>query len=104
MQKGVRAVAGYITLVKFTSQGAANIKESPKRIAEGKALAEKLGIKTVGVWATMGEYDMVLIGDAPDDLTVATFSIALSSLGNVTTQTMRALSEQEFGQVLSRLP
>ena len=95
---------GYISLMKFTKQGIANIKESPKRIEEGKAAAEKLGIRVVGVWVTMGEYDLVAVCDAPDDQAVAVFQLALAGLGNVTTQTMRALSEEEFAQVVSKLP
>ena len=95
---------GYISLMKFTKQGIANIKESPKRIEQGKAAAEKLGIRVVGVWVTMGEYDLVAVCDAPDDQAVAVFQLALAGLGNVTTQTMRALSEEEFAQVVSKLP
>ncbi len=94
---------GYITLMKYTQQGLANIKGSPERIKQAKAAAEKMGIRVVGVWVTMGEYDLVAIGDAPDDQTQAAFTLALAKLGNVTTQTMRALSEEEFAQVVSKL-
>ncbi len=95
---------GYITLMKYTKQGLADIKESPERIKQAKAAAEKMGIRVVGVWVTMGEYDLVTIGDAPNDQTIAAFSLALAKLGNVTTQTMRALSEDEFAQVVGKLP
>ncbi len=95
---------GYITLMKYTPQGLANIKASPERIKQAKAAAERMGIRVVGVWVTMGEYDLVTIGDAPDDQTQAAFNLALAKLGNVATQTMRALSEDEFAQVVSKLP
>ena len=54
-------MAGYITLLKYTQQGAANIKDSPRRIAAARAEAEKLGIRMVGVWVTMGEHDLVAV-------------------------------------------
>ncbi|MCL4533718.1 MAG: GYD domain-containing protein [Bacteroidetes bacterium] len=95
---------GYIGLYKYTQQGLANIKSSPERIKQAKALAEKMGCKVVGVWVTMGEYDMVAVGDWPDDQSAAAFALAVASQGNVTTQTMRALSEDEFAQVVGRLP
>ena len=95
---------GYIGLYKFTQQGLADIKASPERIKQAKAFAEKMGIRVVGVWVTMGEYDLVSIGDAPDDQTVAIYALSLAKLGNVTTQFMRALSEEEFAQVVSKLP
>lgn len=95
---------GYIGLYKFTQQGLANIKESPQRIKDAKALAEHLGIKVIGVWVTMGKYDLVSVADAPNDEAVAIFALKLAGAGNVTTQTMRALSEDEFADVVSKLP
>lgn len=94
----------YITLYKFTSQGLANIKGSPERIKQAKAAIEKMGGRAIGVWVTMGEYDLVAIGEAPDDQTMAAFVLATAGLGNVTTQTMRAFSEEEFAQIVSKLP
>ncbi len=52
----------------------------------------------------MGEHDPVAIWDAPDDQTMAAFVLAQAKLGNITSQTMRALSEDEFAQVVSKLP
>ncbi len=95
---------GFITLMKYTQQGLAQVKDSPERIKQAKAVAEKMGIRVVGVWVTMGDCDLVTIGDAPDDQTQAAFVLGLAKLGNVTTQTMRAFSEEEFAQVVSRLP
>jgi uncharacterized protein with GYD domain len=95
---------GYIGLLKYTPQGLADMKSAPERMKQSKALAEKMGIRHVGTWVTMGPYDLVIIGDAPDDQTVAAYSLALSRTGNVTTTTMRAFSEDEFAQVVSKLP
>ena len=51
-----------------------------------------------------GVYDLVIIGEAPDDQTILAFTLALARAGNVTSTTMRALSEEEFAQVVARLP
>jgi len=95
---------GYIGLLKYTQQGLDDVKNGPERIKQSKALAEKMGIRPIGTWVTMGPYDMVIIGEAPDDQTVAAFSLALAKAGNVTTMTMRAFSEEEFAEVAARLP
>lgn len=95
---------GYIILSKLTQQAVANIKQTPERIGQNKALAESMGVKHVGTWVTLGEYDMVTVVDAPDDQTLAAFVLALAVGGNATTQTMRAFSERETAEIVVRLP
>ncbi len=95
---------GYIQLIKVTQQGAANWKAAPEEMRKGTAAAEKMGARKVSFWVTMGEYDAVEIWDAPDDQTMAALALAMSKLGTITTQTMRAFSEEEFAQIVSRLP
>ena len=97
-------MAGYIAVFKYTQQGIATIKDSPQRMKNARATAETMGIKTIGLWVTMGNQDLVGVFDAPDDQTMAAFVMGLAKLGNVTTQTMRALSEDEFAQVVSKVP
>ena len=95
---------GYVMLMKWTGQGISNLKGAPERINQAKAASEKLGGKVVGVWVTMGEYDLVAIGDFPNDQAAAIFALSVGALGNTTTQTMRALSEEEFAEVVAKLP
>ncbi len=94
----------YITLYKWTQKGLANIKESPDRIKQAKALTEKMGGRTIGVWVTMGEYDLVAVSEGPDDQTAAALALALAGSGSVTSQTLKAFSEEEFAQIVSKLP
>ncbi|MCL4465607.1 MAG: GYD domain-containing protein [Chloroflexi bacterium] len=97
-------MAGYIILVNLTSEGITSVKEAPERIRQGKAAAEKMGIRTVGVWATLGQYDLMVVADAPDDKSVAAFALSMASAAKATTQTMRAFSEDELAQIVSALP
>ena len=94
----------YITLYKWTQSGVANLKASPERIKQAKALAEKMGGRVIGVWVTMGEYDLVAVSEAPDDQAAAVVALTLAAGGNVSGQTMKAFSEEEFAQVVSKLP
>ncbi len=52
----------------------------------------------------MGEYDIVIVVDAPNDETVAKISLMLGSKGNVRTQTSRAFNEAEYRKLIASLP
>ena len=97
-------MAGYIILTKITQQGIGNIKQMPEMISQGKALAGSMGVRPVGTWLTLGEYDLVMVVDAPDDQTVGAFVLAMAQGGSGTTQTMRAFSENEIAELVGRLP
>jgi uncharacterized protein with GYD domain len=97
-------MAGYISYCTFTQEGLKNLKKAPDVIKQAKANLEKMGVKTVGVWSTFGEYDLVAVFDAPDDYAAAVVALNSSARGLWTTKTIRALSEDEFAQVVQRLP
>ena len=42
--------------------------------------------------------------EAPDEQSLMAFGLALGSLGNIRTQTLRALSKDEFAAIVSKLP
>jgi len=95
---------GYIILHKLTQQGATNVKSLPERIKHATEDAKNLGARVIGTWVTMGEYDMVAVVDAPDDATMALIALKVGIKGNVTTQTLRAFSEDEFAKIAAKLP
>ena len=94
----------YITLMKLTDQGVKDLKESPKRIEDGIKALEKMGGKLIGFYATLGEFDYIGIGEAPNDAVATTFNIALSSLGFVRTTTIKAFTISEFADMIKKLP
>src|SRR5438876_9423086 len=53
----------YITLIRYTQQGAAKIKESPARLDAAKKAAEAAGGKIHAWYLTMGKYDAVIISE-----------------------------------------
>lgn len=94
----------YITLVRYTQQGIANIKESPARLDAAKKAAKAAGGKINAWYLTMGRYDAVLISEFPDDETGAKFTLAIGSLGNVHTETLKAFTEAEYRKIIAGLP
>ena len=94
----------YIGLYKLTDQGVRTIKEAPGRIEAGIKAYEKMGGKVIGFYVVMGEYDYVAVGEAPSDEVATTFALALGSLGNIRTTTLRAYTKEEFTAMVKKLP
>jgi len=94
----------YVVLFNWTDQGAKNIKESPARSAQALEAAKAAGIDIKGMYATMGEYDMVAIAESPGDEAATAMLLATAALGNVRTKTMRAFTMEEFANIVSKLP
>jgi uncharacterized protein with GYD domain len=94
----------FVTLVHYTQQGIAKIKESPARLDAAKKAAESVGGKIHGWYLTMGQYDAVLISEFPSDDAAAKFTLASGALGNISTETMKAFTEAEYRKILSSLP
>jgi len=94
----------YITLARYTQKGIENIKQSPSRLDQAKKLLESVGGKFKGFFLTMGQYDIVLIAEFPDDAAVAKMTLALGSAGNVRTETLCAFTEEEYRKIIKSLP
>jgi uncharacterized protein with GYD domain len=92
----------HITLVNFTDQGIRDVKDSPDRFEAFKGLAEQMGLSIVGVYYTVGHYDMVVIIEGDDDAATSAL-LKVGSLGNVRTETMRAYSEDGMRKLVENL-
>ena len=93
----------YISLVNYTQQGIAKIKDSPARMDTAKKAAAAMGGKILDVYLTMGRYDGVVVSEFPDDAAYAKFVLSVAALGFLSTETLKALSEAEFRQVIGSL-
>jgi uncharacterized protein with GYD domain len=93
----------YIALVNYTDLGIKTVNESPTRAA---AIGEKLaaaGGRVKEVYLTMGNYDFVVIFEAPDDETMARVLLEAGKLGTVRTTTMRAFPKDAFESIVASL-
>jgi uncharacterized protein with GYD domain len=96
-------MAKYIILMNWTDLGIRNVKESPKRLDAAREAAKKLGAQINDFYMTMGDFDMVLHIDAPNDETVAKFILGTGRAGNVKTKTLKAFSEDEYRKIIGSL-
>ena len=94
----------YISLVKYTQKGVENVKESPQRLDAAKKAFQGMGAELKEFYLVMGQYDIILVTEAPDDETVAKIALTLGSLGNVRTESFRAFKEDEYREIVASLP
>jgi uncharacterized protein with GYD domain len=93
----------YIVLGNFTDQGVRNVKDTLKRVEGVRGIARKLGITVKDAYWTLGQYDVALVAEAPDEAAMTAFGLSVGAQGNVRTQTIRALTADEMGQLLGRM-
>ncbi len=96
-------MATYIGLIQFTDQGIRNVRDTVKRGDAAIAEAEKMGMKVVEEFWTMGAYDAVVLFEAPDDETMSAFMLKIGSLGNVKSHTLRAFRRSEMEEILAKI-
>jgi uncharacterized protein with GYD domain len=94
----------HITLVRFTQQGIENIKDSPARLDHVKDAFRASGAEFKAFYSVMGQYDAVVISEAPDVETVAKLALAIGAQGNTRTETLPAFTEDEYRQLIETMP
>ena len=97
-------MATYVLLVRFTAKGIENIKDSPNRLDPAKRAFEAAGAEFKDFYLTLGRYDVVAVGEVPDDETAAKLALSLSSAGAIRTETLRAFTEDEYRDIIAALP
>jgi len=94
----------FVTLYRYTQKGMSTIKDSPARVEAVKKLAESMGGKIHATYLTLGRCDGVLISEFPNNEAAGRFTLAASQLGNVTTETLAAFTQDEFRKMAASLP
>lgn len=94
----------YISLMKATDQGIKKMKDFSKELKEGMKPVEALGGKLISFYTTMGEYDYIAVVEYPNDEAAMLAAIAVGSIGNVRTTTLKAFHMKEFEKLVKKLP
>jgi uncharacterized protein with GYD domain len=89
-------MATYIVLASFTDQGIRKVKDSPKRADAFKEMAKKCGATVKDVFWTLGDYDIVIVLEAPDDISITALGLSSGALGNIRTKTLRAFTQADM--------
>lgn len=96
-------MAHYVVLANFTDQGIRGIKDTMKRAKAFREMAVQMGAKIGTIYWTLGNYDVVLTMEAPNDETAAAVLSKAGSLGNLKSQTLRAFTEEEMNSIVAKI-
>jgi uncharacterized protein with GYD domain len=96
-------VPHYISLMRWTTQGLARLPGWRERVEEGERTIEEAGGKLVGVYVTLGRYDVVEIFEAPDDGVAVEILMKLQRYGAEHTETLRGFTREEAEEIVKRL-
>ncbi len=90
----------YLLLSTLTERGVSCVIDEPSCLRQISMDIENLGVKVLGQYATLGQYDFVHVIEAPDNETAARVSMELIARGNLKPLTLPTISVNDF---ISRL-
>src|SRR5262245_24054847 len=102
-RRGRIAMASFCVLGTFTEKGVHNAKDSPKRADGFRDMAKKCKVTVKELYWAQGQYDIVAILEAEDDLAVTSLALSVAALGNVRTQTLRLFTAADMKKVIDKI-
>ena len=96
-------MAKYLVTASYSAEGLKGLykdKASGRREAVRQAL-ESVGGKLECAYYALGEFDVVIIADLPDNVTASALSLAASATGLVRTRTTALLTVEETDKALA---
>lgn len=92
-------MALYMTQAAYTGDAWKARVESPQdRVSHIREMIEAVGGRLVSFYYSFGEYDLVLITEAPDNVSIASLLIAVAGGGSVSNMKTTVLMSAEDGQ------
>ena len=89
--------------MRWMSQGITGLPAWRERVEEGERIIVEAGGTLVGVYVTLGRYDVVEIFEAPDDGIAIEILMKLQRHGAEQTETLRAFTREEAEDIVKRL-
>jgi uncharacterized protein with GYD domain len=89
--------------MRWTSQGLAGLPGWRERVEEGERTIHDAGGRLVGVYVTLGRYDVVEIFEAPDDDVAVEILMKLQRYGAEHTETLRGFTREEAEEIVKKL-
>jgi len=96
-------MATYITLCNFTEKGVREIKDTLTRTEAAKSLAKQFGATIKEVLRLQGQYDLIVIFDATDEIAMTSLLLNTIRAGNIRGETMRAFTAGEMAKILEKV-
>ena len=94
----------YLSLLSWTDQGVNAVKDSPSRLDAEKAAITAAGGRLIFFYMLMGEYDIAILTEFPDDEVATRFLLTQSAAGFTRSTTLKAFQESEYRALIESLP
>lgn len=94
----------YLIVASYTAEGAKGLLKDggSKRRQVAEAALKSVGGRMEGFYFAFGEHDAYAIVDAPDNMSVAAASLAISAGGGAQTKTIVLLTPEEIDQATKK--
>ena len=86
----------YVVLGNWTQKRIETIKNLPEGIKESRKVFESFGVKVIALVFTLGRYDVVAIGEAPDEEAITKALLSWGSQGLLRTETLTGFTPEKM--------
>ena len=93
-------MATYLILARYTPQGTTNLQQLPDQEELARQFGSR-GVELKAFYLTMGQYDVAAVIEAPDEAAAVRVAGGIAAQGNVSTETLRAFTTDEFRQLVA---
>lgn len=97
-------MATYILLLTLDSDGREKMLADPESLLRAEAQISVPGVKLLGLYGVLGDYDFVTLVEAPDNDSVARFSLELGVSAGTHVTTLPAIPITRFADRAPRDP
>ncbi|MDP6605997.1 MAG: GYD domain-containing protein [Dehalococcoidia bacterium] len=89
-------MATYILLLTLEAEGRASMLDDPESLLRAEAAISVPGVQLMGLYGVLGDYDFVSLIEAPDNDTVARFTLELGAKAGAHITTLPAIPITRF--------
>jgi uncharacterized protein with GYD domain len=92
----------YVHLLNFTDQGIKTFRDTVDRAEDFRGRVEQHGGQVRQQLWTLGQYDVLVVTEFPDDETATAVLLPTLAAGNVRTTTMKAFDADQMRAIIQR--
>ena len=93
----------YVVLGKWTQKRMETIKNMPEGLEEARNVFKSHGVKINTLVFTMGRYDVVAVGEAPNEEAITKALLSWGSQGFLRTETLTGFTPEQFVKIVKEL-
>ncbi len=94
-------MAHYVALCNWTQEGIKDARNAIGQMDRALEYIEKRGAKIKAVYWTLGQYDMIVVLEGPDDEHAVLTAMGIGAAGLIRTTTLRAFDRDEMAKILA---